>query len=501
MTIITNQNTKKKILFYDPFALWPFHLETNLELFNHHVETGDDVTILVCNADLESCEPNHSHDRTQCRVCFARRNNAIDLLGLRHKVTLKPLKRLNKKDYEILNQYRDIDIQSLEQLKYLKFGECDIGMGVLSSLISYLREPNPDVIGQADFIKKNINSALLVYLSLINHLENLKPDLLYVFNGRFASLRPALRAAQLLGIDVQVHERAGVAQRYSLTNNTYPHDLENSKKEIYQHWESSSLMESEKIRIGQQWFQDRRSGDPQAWISFTSDQKNILPESFNSAKTNIVIFNSSEDEFCAIEEWRNPVYRDQNCGILKIVKDLEDESDLEVYLRVHPNLKGVKNSQTSCIESMKGGYKHFYVIDAESPISSYKLLDTSDLVITFSSTIGVEASYYGKPVLLLGRSIYEDLEACTQVKSHQEAIDFIRQRKFSMIDKNILDTRKINSTKYGFYMSTYGFAMQLFCQLDSLSLTYQDQYIKSNLNFLEKLQTEISMKVFPLQLY
>jgi hypothetical protein len=40
------------VTFYAPYAAWAPHFETELELMEMHLEQGDDVTVITCDAAL-----------------------------------------------------------------------------------------------------------------------------------------------------------------------------------------------------------------------------------------------------------------------------------------------------------------------------------------------------------------------------------------------------------------------------------------------------------------
>lgn len=452
----------KQILFFNPYCYWPFHFETDLEIIVKHIEQGDKVTVLTCDADLPSCEPNHNHNFLICQSCIHRRHQGFNVLGISDKVEFLNLVNLSKNDRQTIEEFPK-QVVNLRSLKALSVHDFDIGLSVASSLIDYTREPYPNPNNYSGFVEKNIEAALIAYLSTLNHIKDIQPHKMYIFNGRFAVSRAAMRAAQSLSIDFDVHERAGVQGKYSLTANTYPHDLAKKKEEIGLVWSSSSLVEIEKLAIGSQWFTERRLGSDQSWYSFTNNQ-NKQPDFINKNKVNIVIFNSSQDEFEAVSGWENHIYNSQNQGIFKLAQSLQNDKDIDIYLRVHPNLSAINNSQTKAIAKLKGLYPNFHVIDPENPVKSYSLMDIADCIITFGSTMGVEAAFYNKNSLLIGRSLYEDLDVCSQVLSHNELVDIIRNKKFNL-PLQILEKRKNNAIKYGFYMATYGIDFKVFQQI------------------------------------
>lgn len=492
----------RTIVIYNPFAFYYYELEVNLEIVNDHLSQDDKVIYLTCDADLPTCEPNPNHDLNLCRNnCILNgRYQGFEVTGLFGKVEFRNFVLLSKEEITQIDAFPK-EVRNLRQLKSMKIGNLDIGMAVASSLISYTREPYPNPQHYRSFVEASIVSGLKVYFSIINHIKMIQPDKMYIFNGRFACLRPAVRAAELLSVPYEIHERAGVNGKYTLTPNTTPHDFNYGRKLVSSFWDASAKDLQEKVEIGSRWFIDRRQGVPQNWFSYTADKKGT-PDFIDPQKLNIVIFNSSQDEYEAIEGWENPFYRSQTQGLYRLAKDLASLENVQFYLRVHPSLSKQVNSQTKAIAKLKGKYKNFHIIDADSTINSYLLLDRSDLVITFGSTMGIEASFWEKPSILLGKAVYQDLGAAYIPESHSEVISLIREGKFRDIFTD-LQERKLRAVKYGFFCQEYGIPFKLFDQHDYLKLTHKATgiHIEKGMHWqTRQLQQELQMAERELQM-
>lgn len=229
-----------------PFSAWIPHLATDLEIAAKHIDNGDEVHIIHCSGDLPSCEPNPNHFKLSCILCKSRRDKGLNLIklpwGNRHELSLN-------------NFIRDIDLPdfslSMQELKAFEVDNVDIGMAVASTLISMVREPNQDLSQYKNFIHKNLLMSIAVYDAIKHHLKEIKPDVFYLFNGRFAALRPAIQAAQNLAIKTFVHDRAGILERYILIEDTYPHDIEYQKNQIEMYW-NDERPRSEKEEMARQ---------------------------------------------------------------------------------------------------------------------------------------------------------------------------------------------------------------------------------------------------------
>lgn len=59
-------------------------------------------------------------------------------------------------------------------------------------------------------------------------------------------------------------------------------------------------------------------------------------------------------------------------------------------------------------------------IPASAPLNSYDLINAAEVVLTYVSTIGIEAAFLGKKVILQGTSFYRDSLICTSPKTRDE---------------------------------------------------------------------------------
>jgi hypothetical protein len=416
--------SKQKLMIYAPYAIWGPHFETELEIAQRHLDDGGEVVFLGCRGGLPTCFPNQEHRQSICRMCMARFRKGMAWLG-KSNVRVKDFLKITPEQQLEIDRLSGINYASCEDVRNIALEGADIGVGVISSVISILREPKPDVVKHAQLIRINLVSAANVLFSIFNHIDLERPDKFLVFNGRYAQLRPALSAAMLRHVDSCVHERAGVLDRFSLSSNTTTHDLLAIQEEILRISETADYDQAEKERSACEWYEERRNNVTQGWESFTAQQqRGHLPE-LSSELLNLVIFNSSEDELEAFEEWRSPFYPNQNSGVSSLLSDSRIRDKFKIFLREHPNLRHIDNTQTRQTRELARQYPELHVIPAESPVSTYSLLDQCDAVLTFGSTVGIEAAYRGKPSFLMGRAYYENLGCCVTPRSHEELIDLL----------------------------------------------------------------------------
>lgn len=433
-----------RVLTFLPWAVYTPHLETDLELIQLALDSGDEVDVMLCDADLSACDRNPSHRMTKCTYCIGKRDAGLRLLEGR--VGRLPLYRLDASDIE---EIRAVPTQfdSIEDLKSLHIDNFDLGYAVLASMVSYFRDPDFAAGERAAWTARLVKSSLAVYRSVQNYIDANHYARAQVFNGRFAICRAFRRACESRGVEYVVHDRGSDHGRYGLYRNTTVHDLGHMHERIESHW-AKAADDPERETLARRFFDDRARGVDKRWKSHVADQTaGRLPDSWSDDKRNVVIFLSSEHEFISIgEEWKNPVYADQLDGIEKIRASFAGDHAIRIWLRVHPNLRGVDNEQTRGIARL--AEDGLDVIGADSTISTYALLRAAWKVVTFGSTVGIEANYWGKVSILAGKCVYRELAGTYNATDHDDLVRLLREPLEPLPDTAAL--------KYGFYWYTFG---------------------------------------------
>lgn len=438
------------ILVFAPYAINTPHFETDLEIIQKHLDDGDDVTVIGCNGHFSACDVNITHELTVCIRCVGRRLEGLKLLS--KDVTVLPVYNLSDVDRKEVERLPD-GFTSIEQLKQWRIDTFEIGYAVLSSLISIIKEPEPDVIKYREVIRRLVLSSHAVYRSIQNYLAVKRFDRAYVYNGRYSVMRAAFRGCRSWDVDCWLHERGSTHFHYDLIKNSLSHDLEKSAIRMREHW-NVAVNADERVTMASQFYIDKQNGISPRWIVHSKDQeKGLLPDNWDERKLNIVIFSSSEDEFSAIGDmWKNPIYVNQLDGLRKIIGSVSNDKRLHLYLRVHPNLRNSNSKDTRDILGLKA--ENLTVISPESRVSSYALLYKASKVVTFGSTLGIEAVYWGIPSILAGPCLYRSFNSTYNPRNHEELIE--------MLHADLPPKANTGALIFGFYFGTRGIAFKYF---------------------------------------
>lgn len=445
-----------KVMFYMPEAIVvPWH-EMFLDLLEQHLRAGDECVVLGCSGNLPICYVNPEHKFGKCHLCKHRMAKGLEWLG--RKVIFEQIDCLTAEQRQVIRQMTRRNFGTTEAVKGFELEGNDVGSSAISSVITMLREPVPEYGQHRELIHKYLETAITVHYTVKNLLEKHSPDKLVLFNGRIATQRPVLRLGVAMHIDTLVLEEDLDPNNYVLTMDAYCHNADKFSGYIKEVYDNSDLSDEEKFQIGFGFF------DAQRHTQFSTGNDLTLEDiNFDAAGHMVVtIFNSSEDEFVCIPELKNPFYKNQEDGLVRIVSDLLATGSIKVILRVHPNLRGVDNTQTRSIKKIRQMFDdRLTVFDAESKIDSYHLIEHSDLVVTFGSTVGLEAIYYGTTSILMGRSFYESLNCIIKPTSHDEFVHFVRE--FDPAKPVSEEERRVamqDLARYGFFVLNFGYKAQ-----------------------------------------
>lgn len=425
-----------KVLVYNPLvAVWRPRLPTVLSVTQELIDDGHDVVLIGCDRSVKACTANLDHTRAICGYCVTRRRQGYGLLT-------GPFREQTLHDYvdaalvDRLLGSSD-DVPDLATLRELRYGPADVGYAAYSSYAYVARDPSPDFSKRriARVIQHLINTGKLVYEAMRSAIERERPDRVILHHGRSSIDRAALRACQEAGIDCTIYETALSNDRLLIFKNALPHDIQNFAHTVLETWDNGA---DDKIDVGKAFFEMRRSGTSTVSAAgremTTQDRSFIrrqsggkLPDDWDDRKKIVVMYGTSNDEFIAISsEYEDRIYADQAEALNQVSRGLDGES-AHVYFRVHPRQYGVQDGLTEALAAVAAERDNVTVIPADSEISSYALLEGADIVLSFRSTMSMEAAYWGKPSVILSASIYKPLGATYNPSTHEEVMELVRK--------------------------------------------------------------------------
>lgn len=438
-----------KYLVFNPYPLDNNSFVVLIEQVHKLLEEdNNEIYLLTCSGTLKPCDSNYESSNIRCLECNFTKNIASSSLRNNRRIHF-----LNIKDFHKKNDYYkslSFDYLNIDQLKELKYNNINIGLGVVSSYVSMTRNLYPNVLNVdvKCFFDALLKSAAIVVDAVEKITNSHRIECFIFFNGRYSCDRPLFEYAKVHDIISKSYEctfsNSREKQKIVSFENSMPHDFEANTIIINNYWDSS---DDNKILKANDFFVKRKLSLMASDKIHTINQDlNKLPSDWDDSKRNFVIFNSSEDEFYCIGDVfdKYKMFKNQVEGILFIVKLLQSNNNIHIYLRVHPNLSDVNYKYHLDLYTIFSKCDNISIIPAKSNVSTYKLIDNCEKVIVFGSTVGVEASYWGKPVILIGGSFYYHLNTTYNPSNFDEL--------FKMLNDNLLPKSKLGALKYALYI-------------------------------------------------
>lgn len=283
-------------------------------------------------------------------------------------------------------------------------GQIPLGRLCLPGLRWILRRHNLEGDTSTRFLlKEYILSAWNVAQEFSAFLDATDPRSVVVFNGQFFPEAVARYVAQQRGLLVITHEvglqpasaffTAAEATAYPIR---IPDDFElseeqNSRLDAY----LEKRFQGKFSMAGIQFWPNMRGLD-EAFLSKAARFRQIVPVFTN------VIFDTSQPH-------ANTVFRDMFAWLDLVLDVMRSHPDTLLVIRAHPDETRLRKESRETVEDWfeKSGAKdleHVVFVAPREHLSSYELIQRAKFVMVYNSTIGLEASILGVPVLCGGKA-------------------------------------------------------------------------------------------------
>jgi len=407
-----------RILIFSPYALWANHTIYEETIAKSCLAHGATVEYLLCDGLLPECDL-HWDSKTAsprpfdlCRNCQNAAKTSLNNLNF-------PYRWLG----DFVSQAERAAAFAWAQgvppaeFRQASFAGTPLGAWVLSSVISYFRQYPPDITNWhvVNVYRGFLYSAALVATGIRNYLKANAIDSALLFNGRQSITRVALEIFRQNGIRVLTHERAEFQRGHlNVKPNAHCMSLE-PFRDFWAAWAEVPL-NRDALDATLKWLIQRRYGANLAWIpfnaSYTRDSALRTRLNLSRDKRLWALFTSSTDETAGDPLWQGP-YESQAAWVRDVVQWVARRDDVELVIKVHPNLGGNDYigkavGELQIYQEMKGTLPaNVRIVLPEDSVNAYSLADEADVGLTFGSTIGLEMAMLGKPVLLASRALYE----------------------------------------------------------------------------------------------
>ena len=426
---------QRKVLIQSAFGRWPM-LEFELDIVQRELDQGSTVYFAFCRGGKDYCsannpKPDQKFRQSICIACKSRVKSGLQWLEDSNG-KLIPL------DYKNLNKIHEERISSLQkkilepdfplELKHLGLSadEKRCWFYALSGLNTDLRAATVDLSLHRHRFGLMFVEALTSHYSTEAHLQQLRPDYVYLYNARMPRYGPVLDNLVRTGTAFAVYEYPSVGQtNYLLSPGFRPHDFAAFITQNKERFFSLPEADQHELReIAKDWL-DKRSkrildGKQRARIGVKLDsiESRKMPGDWDvhADGRTVAVFPSSQYEFVNVESHAKSMAHEQASAIRKTIVSFPD---VHFFVRMHPAQPDTDQPFVSDVLALQA-FPNCTVLPPNSGIDSYELGAQCDTVITFGSTMGVELAFRGKPVIECGTQRYSHFGATTPVFSDTE---------------------------------------------------------------------------------
>lgn len=400
--------TPPRVLAYSPYSRWTLHGRQEATILHAARLRGAEVTYVLCDGLYGECDQFwgavEQRPAGACSRCQA------DQAGLAAAMQM---------DYRWLGRYLTTEEEReaqdwaqavpVSELLDARHGAWAVGAWVRGSLHSHFRAnaldvSDPEVEAAA---RRYLASGLIACFALTRLIDETRPDVMLLFNGRMSSTRVALELARARGIRTIVHERGARHEWLTLTEDVPCHSLE-PVRTCWREWGDVPLTHAELAEIDEVLV-GRASGRDLPWKAFTTD---VQPRAAVRERLGLsarrplwVLFTSSDDETAGVPEYAS-AFGTQGEWIARTIEHARRHPEIDLVVRVHPNTGskrslGSNAAQLAELEALGADLPaNVRMIGATEEISSYTLMDLCTVGLVWASTAGLEMACRGKAVVV-----------------------------------------------------------------------------------------------------
>ena len=333
--------------------------------------------------------------------------------------------------------------QNLDDLKSYRTDGFAVGAYIASSLVTHSKNSRVIPEDEGDFIDLLWSVFWSSYRKAKEIFSTAQFDSVVLFNGRFAESGGILLAAVESNLQAFFHERGGFRVSKYFLQPWRPHNLKARGQLARLEWEkgdSFSLAEK-KHSVQNVLLAARREGG-MGLVSFHSPS----PPPPRRMDRVVTFFTSSEDEFFSIPDAEPNVYFESQFEAIVSLSQLCLARDWDFFVRIHPHLRNKSRPERDFWDKRLADFLPTgRVLASDSGVNSYELIQETDLVAVWQSTIGLEALAMGKPVITCAETFFkwagadvfeakaESLsDICVQAVSHAPDISSVLPALFDL---------------------------------------------------------------------
>ena len=445
-----------KYLIIETFPVSP-HFEASLEIALNLKKSGHDVFFYWCGYDLPWADWDLPIYKKTLLFSYKKKILYAQNFLKKNSITVIekfPLdKKIVKDIKKVVNKIKDFN--KIHTQKYKK--KINIGLSVYSSLVSKYHNENLEL-----FKKKTKNayeSGCIIYERADKVIKTIKPNIVITFNSRFVISKPIHEAAKINKIRIYVHERGSSLNRYEIFKGDI-FDRNFMFKHISSYWKKEKSF-FKKNKIIKKYFSllKKKKFFKKLGYDFENLSKNKI--TIDKNKKIILYLCSTDYEHRGVNANKNRLFINKKWSkqintIKSIIKIIKKNKNIMMFIKSHPNSDKKDNFEKE-LKNFK--YDNVTFLDNSSKIDSLDLIEKSNLIFGFATSLELYSVYCKKKVVSFFKNeIWGNFNLVQYPKSENDLKEIIYSQHEPKNKKRI----ERNLYKVIYYMMTFGKKFKFF---------------------------------------
>ena len=396
------------ILIFMPRA-WSVHVAQDLLVAHSLRLRGAQVQLYTCDTRLPICNiaNHHTAPPMPCHFCQSYTRQMLSIMGfsashLHHLVS--PSER----------QEIESHIAQLSPTQFASYVDSGLPIGqmVQISVRWFLNSGNiaTDPLAEQTF-RHFLVSGALVGRAAQRLLAQKRPDTIYLLNGLFFEEQILIHLAREQGIHFVTHEGGFHADSKVFAHNGIAgyYDL----AAVWPTYAQTPLTPAQHTQLTE-YLQQRRTGGKdvaQYYPHLVSEQAEIITQlGLDTQRPILVAFSNILWDSAVLD--RHEAFASLEAWLTTTIEFAANHPQIQLIIRVHPAeiRLALRETRQKVGDFITQQFPHLppnvRLIPAESSISSYTLMELAQVGLVYTSTVGLEMTLMGKPVIVAGQTHY-----------------------------------------------------------------------------------------------
>ena len=391
---------------------------------------GFDTAIFLCDG-LPYCEyETVSIKRPSCNRCYRLTKRHTDAFGLNSYRMSDFINSKNRKDC-----YNFAYRSPINKLRYFKKDGINIGEIAYHNFLHYYKGVYEISKDKETMFRKCVYSGLLISIATEKLIKFYKPSKVVTPNGKFIQSAILIEFAKKFRLpyytwDVFTQNTSTCFAKNEISHDQRIDDLWDSLKE-------KKLSEQENIKVEEYFkLQSESKNTPYQYYNKKSviKDESIIRNKLGLHKSKKIISLFTNVGWDSTALGLNTAYSSMQDWVFSMIEFVQNNPEFELVVRAHPGeLKvpySLRTTTPICdaiIKELEHLPSNLHLIGPAENISSYSLAQLSDVVMVYSSTLGIEFSVSGIRPWVAANPYYSNKGFTVDIHSHNHAKSILKE--------------------------------------------------------------------------